>query len=77
MSACSRGVEIAGPPGPLGHGNLRTDPRCVLPVQMSGRPLEGPKDQKSHISASICPTEKYITYQIALEFHKQPISTHI
>ncbi len=25
-----RGVEIAGPPGPLGHGHLRTDPRCVF-----------------------------------------------
>ncbi len=30
-----------------------------LPVQMSGRALEGPKDQNAHISASICPTEKY------------------
>ena len=30
-----------------------------LPVQMSGRALEGPKDQKPHISASICPTKKY------------------
>ncbi len=54
-----RGVEIAGPPGPLGHRHLRTDPRCVLPVQMSGRALEGPEDQKAHNSASICPTEKY------------------
>ena len=54
-----RGVEISGPPGPLGHGHLRTDPTCVLPVQMSGKALEAPKDQKIHISASICPTEKY------------------
>ncbi len=54
-----RGVEIASPPSPLGNGHLRTEPRCVFPVQMSGRALEDPKDKKVHISAFICPTEKY------------------
>ena len=80
-SACNivdlpRCVEITGPPSPLGHGHLRTDRRCVLPVQISGRALEDPKDQKFHISASIVP-QRSITYQIAVEFHKQLISTHI
>ncbi len=71
-----RGVEIAGP---LGQGHLRTDPGCVLPVQMSGRALEGPKYQKAHISACIYPTEKYnlsncIRISQATHFHKHPCS---
>ncbi len=68
-----KGVEIAGP---LGHGHLRTDPSRVLPLQMSGRALEGPKDQKAmDILASNCPTEKYnlstcIRISQATHFHR-------
>ncbi len=69
-----RGVEIAGA---LGHGYPRTVPRCVLPVQMSGRALEGPKDQKSYILASICPTEKYnLSNRIRIS-HATHFHTHL